>query len=92
MKNGVAIPIIIIAFVSGAFLPYIHLNGKIEETNSKIINLVEYVKTNSEKIDNIHSVVELELNSNTRQENVNENLDQELSKQSIVNNESTTEM
>ena len=92
MKNGVALPIIVIAFIAGLFLPYFHLNGKIEETDSKIIRLIEHVKTNSEKIDNIHSVVELELNSNTRQENVSENLDQEINKQSVVNIESTAEM
>ena len=54
MKNTVAFPMIVISFAVGAFLPYLNLNGKIEEMNSKMDNMMEYVNSTNDRIDYIY--------------------------------------
>ena len=92
MKNGAAVSIIVIAFVAGAFLPYFYLNGRIEETHSKLDQLIEYVKTNREKIDDVHSIVGLEKEANSLQEQVRDSSDQKVNEKAIVQHEDATEL
>ncbi len=92
MKNGAALSIIVIAFVAGSFLPYFYLNGRIEETNSKIDSLMEYVKTNTEKTVNFDSVASHEKDLSPVQENVNDISDQKVNEKAIVHIENATEL
>ena len=92
MKNGAAVSIIVIAFVAGAFLPYFYLNGRIEETHSKIDQLMENVKTNREKIDGFHAIAGLEKEADHLQEQVGDNSDQKVNEKAIVQHEDATEL
>lgn len=78
MKNGIALSIVVVAFVAGSFLPYFHLNGKIEETNSKMDKIMENLKTYSDKINYFRAVDDLEKDANALQENDSDISDQKL--------------
>ncbi len=51
MKNKHTILVAVIAFAFGAFLPYLNLNSKIKEMNSKMDGLMEYVNSTNDRID-----------------------------------------
>ena len=87
MKITQTFSIAVIAFAIGAFLPYFYLNGKIEEVNSKMGDMMEYVNYINGRIDYNLFVDNVENDANTLPGYASSVWDQKLFKLTIVDNE-----
>lgn len=87
MNNIHTFLIAVVAFAVGAFLPYLGLNGKFNEMDAKMDDMVEYVNSTNDRIDYINLVNRTEKDSNTIQGYPSSVWNQRLFKLAIAENE-----